>query len=413
MVLNTTPREKPSLPSPAGLAGKLSHAIFGPSPAEKPERGAGSEETSQETSSAPNFLVNLRKDVENVVSDIQTSASDLRSAVLETVGEATQVLGVDSLISAKNEPEIPEEEQLPDEPELYIENLSFESQLWSRRCEEQNMALEKAMQKLRETEALLNSNEQEISSVRRWVQPVEESVADLRRQIGIIERRNFFKSLRLDPRSRSAFCIQRWFKKQKKKKDWRRMVGEAVRSEKTRTGRERVQLVEAYLREERSYVMGLRSLVFGYLRPFQLASEALVPVVSAASVRSIFGDCESLLYAHEVFLAELEIRWAKWPNIGWGGLTPPFFRIATVLEAYGAQAGPAFAERAQVKLQSLSSQTGFSQLVKECEQSPHARGISLEHAILLPCQRIPELFFFLRKLYELTDMEDMVLFFTN
>lgn len=74
------------------------------------------------------------------------------------------------------------------------------------------------------------------------------------------------------------------------------------------------RLVEA----EEEYVEQLEVLSSCFIRPFKMAASAKNPPTSHEDLSSIFLNCETVLFLHQIFLKGLAARMSCWPTLGLG-----------------------------------------------------------------------------------------------
>jgi RhoGEF domain len=76
------------------------------------------------------------------------------------------------------------------------------------------------------------------------------------------------------------------------------------------------------LEDEEENVAQLEILVARFYRPFKMAASSKKPPCTHEDVSSIFLNCETILFLHQIFYKGLQARMNSWPTLVLGKAVP-------------------------------------------------------------------------------------------
>lgn len=109
--------------------------------------------------------------------------------------------------------------------------------------------------------------------------------------------------------------VQSFFRGWLCRRRWKQIVEEYIRSPHAESMRKRNSLVFSMVEAEEEYMEQLEVLVSCFYRPFKMAASSKRPPCSHEDVNSIFLNCETVLFLHQIFLKGLTSRLESWPTL--------------------------------------------------------------------------------------------------
>ena len=102
-------------------------------------------------------------------------------------------------------------------------------------------------------------------------------------------------------------------------------MNEYIKSPHAEMMRMRNRLVFAMVADEEDYVAKLTILVSVFYRTLKMAASSKKPLISHEDVNSIFLNCETILFLHQIFSKGLNARLEAWPRLILGVVFTFFF----------------------------------------------------------------------------------------
>lgn len=109
--------------------------------------------------------------------------------------------------------------------------------------------------------------------------------------------------------------VQSFFRGWLCRRRWKQIVEEYIKSPHAESMRKRNSLVFSMVEAEEEYMEQLEVLVSCFFRPFKMAASSKRPPCSHEDVNSIFLNCETVLFLHQIFLKGLTSRLESWPTL--------------------------------------------------------------------------------------------------
>ncbi|CAG8447462.1 13954_t:CDS:2 [Funneliformis mosseae] len=170
-------------------------------------------------------------------------------------------------------------------------------------------------------------------------------------------------------------------------------VNESLPIQEVTRNRKREAAVKEILTTERTYVDGLRKLVYVFYKPLQENYKrsnnkilSTKPVATNEEISAIFGNIEPLLKLHEILLKSLEERNRNWSPTQY--ISDIFLQNAPYLKMY-VHYLTSFPQAIATMERLNKESKDFKKFLQQCQLKPELGGLPLNSFLSLPIQRIP------------------------
>ncbi|RDD45238.1 Ras-specific guanine nucleotide-releasing factor 2 [Trichoplax sp. H2] len=181
------------------------------------------------------------------------------------------------------------------------------------------------------------------------------------------------------------------------RRKWKAIVQNYVSSEHSDILKKRNGIFFQLYESERNYVQQMSILVSCYLRPLKMAASSKKPSVTHDEVNSIFLNCETILFLHQIILKILHSRIENWPTLQIGNLLDVFLPTLAIYQEYVRNHHYSLQVLAECKIRPT-----FNKLLCQLEQKPACLGAKLENYLTYPMHEVPNIIVTLHKLLAFT-----------
>ncbi|XP_075257116.1 ras-specific guanine nucleotide-releasing factor 1-like isoform X3 [Convolutriloba macropyga] len=166
---------------------------------------------------------------------------------------------------------------------------------------------------------------------------------------------------------------------------WMSIVNEYIKSPHAEMMRVRNRLVFAMVADEEDYVAKLSVLVSVFYRTLKMAASSKKPLISHEDVNSIFLNCETILFLHQIFSKGLNARLEAWPRLILGDLFDMLLPMLSIYQEYVRNHHYSLQVLAECKQKSGD----FGLFIQRYEEKPICEGRTIEHYLTVPMWQIP------------------------
>lgn len=178
--------------------------------------------------------------------------------------------------------------------------------------------------------------------------------------------------------------VQSFFRGWLCRRRWKQIVEQYIKSPHAENMRKRNSLVFRLVESEEEYVEQMEVLVSCFYRPFKMAASSKKPPCTHEDVNSIFLNCETVLFLHQIFFKGLSSRLENWPTLVLGDLFNMLLPMLSIYQEY--------VRNHHYSLQVLTEckqSAAFAALVNRLENKAACRGRSLEALLTYPMHQVP------------------------
>ncbi|KAJ6634992.1 Ras-specific guanine nucleotide-releasing factor 1, partial [Pseudolycoriella hygida] len=179
--------------------------------------------------------------------------------------------------------------------------------------------------------------------------------------------------------------VQSFFRGWLCRRRWKQIVDEYINSPQADNMKRRNNVVFGMLEAEEEYMEQLEVLVSCFYRPFKMAASSKKPPCSHEDVNSIFLNCETVLFLHQIFLKGLTSRLESWPTLVLGDLFDMLLPMLSIYQEYVRNHHYSLQVLTECKVKNAA----FAAVLKRLEAKSACRGRSIETFLTYPMRQIP------------------------
>lgn len=179
--------------------------------------------------------------------------------------------------------------------------------------------------------------------------------------------------------------VQSFFRGWLCRRRWKQIVEEYIKSPHAESMRKRNSLVFSMVEAEEEYMEQLEVLVSCFYRPFKMAASSKKPPCSHEDVNSIFLNCETVLFLHQIFLKGLTSRLESWPTLVLGDLFDMLLPMLSIYQEYVRNHHYSL----QVLTECKVNNAAFAAVLKRLEAKSACQGRCIETFLTYPMHQIP------------------------
>lgn len=179
--------------------------------------------------------------------------------------------------------------------------------------------------------------------------------------------------------------VQSFFRGWLCRRRWKQIVEEYIKSPHAESMRKRNSLVFSMVEAEEEYMEQLEVLVSCFYRPFKMAASSKKPPCSHEDVNSIFLNCETVLFLHQIFLKGLTSRLESWPTLVLGDLFDMLLPMLSIYQEYVRNHHYSL----QVLTECKVNNAAFAAVLKRLEGKSICQGRCIETFLTYPMHQIP------------------------
>lgn len=178
--------------------------------------------------------------------------------------------------------------------------------------------------------------------------------------------------------------VQSFFRGWLCRRRWKQIVEEYIKSPHAESMRKRNSLVFSMVEAEEEYMEQLEVLVSCFFRPFKMAASSKRPPCSHEDVNSIFLNCETVLFLHQIFLKGLTSRLESWPTLVLGDLFDMLLPMLSIYQEYVRNHHYSL----QVLTECKVNNQAFAAVLKRLEAKSACQGRCIETFLTYPMHQV-------------------------